>query len=193
MLQTDWTKVVGWILDDPKRAHWTVQGFGMLRTYLTEDERVRLHIWDPGQAVDDVSVVHTHPWDLESHIISGVLSNQRYVMTETPWLGESYRWSDLRTGEGGHLKSTGGRCTLRKLALESYGAGDTYSQTADEIHSSHPDPGCVTVVERTFTRERDHARTFWQTGDWVSAEPRVATDEEVAHFINLARSTWTAT
>jgi hypothetical protein len=56
--------VVRSILEDPMRQ-WTVQGLGMLRTYLPDN--ARLHIWNPALKFEEVSEHHTHPWDLVSH------------------------------------------------------------------------------------------------------------------------------
>lgn len=67
------------LLKHPFNLEWSIQGFGMLRAYLADDQVYRLHIWDTEQmSVEDVSTVHDHPWDLDSRIISGTLRNQRY-------------------------------------------------------------------------------------------------------------------
>jgi hypothetical protein len=39
------------ILANPFDYKWTIQGFGMLRTYLDSEHSERLHIWDPDIAV----------------------------------------------------------------------------------------------------------------------------------------------
>src|SRR5579859_3298084 len=64
-------------------------------------------------------------------------------------------------------------CSSSRLKLTT---GQTYHQEKDEIHESLPFDGTVTLVTRTFTADRDHARVFWRgTGDFVTAEPRAAT------------------
>lgn len=182
------------ILEDPFAGglKWTLQGFGMLRAYLSEDEVWRLHIWDQDMSVEDVSTVHDHPWDLDSRIVSGYLANQRFVRAETPdALSTPWRAVLIRTGEGGHPLQEPDEWWLQMQPLESYRPSETYHQDAPEIHESIPAPGTVTIVKRTFSRQRDIATSLYRnTPTWVSAEPRPATTDEVLHFARLALSTW---
>lgn len=186
-------RVIKGILENPLVGlKWTLQGFGMLRAYLSEDEVWRLHIWDQDMSVEDVSTVHDHPWDLDSRIISGYLANQRFVRDHDEGIGtKPWKAVLIRTGEGGHPLEEPDEWWLRPQQLESYTPGGTYHQDAPEIHESIPSPGTVTVVRRTFSRQRDIATSLYRdTPEWVSAEPRPATDEEVLHFTRLALSTW---
>lgn len=181
------------ILKDPRDLEWSIQGFGMLRAYLADDQVYRLHIWDTEQmAVEDVSTVHDHPWDLDSRVISGTLRNQRYVRCEDPTeLGEQWNAVLIRTGEGGHPLEQPEPWRLRRQPTETYQPSATYHQDAPEIHESLPSRGCVTVVRRTFSRPRDIATSLYRrTPEWVSAEPRPATPAEVEHFTRLALEHW---
>lgn len=173
------------ILADPTKHEWTVQGFGFIRCYLDRDRVQRLNIWDPTQATDEVSTIHDHPWDFGSRIIYGTLHNQRFVSQPS---GELYNFSLLKPGEGGHLIGTPGKMRLNAQPLETYNAGDTYSQTRKELHESTPEPGCVTVITRQF-HEQDIATVCWRAGEWVSAEPRPATLGEIAYFVSLVERT----
>lgn len=176
------------ILRDPYHRKWTIQGFGMLRLYLADDEVERLHIWDQSMSVEDVSTVHDHPWDLTSRIISGRMGNQRYVRD---LVGDQWNAVRIRTGEGGHVLADPEHWLLRPLETEVYEPGESYHQDAPEIHESLPTPGTVTVVERTFSRKRDVATSCYRdTPDWVSAEPRPATVLEIEHFVRLALDQW---
>lgn len=176
------------ILSYPLDREWSIQGFGMLRTYL-DDERVeRLHIWDTGQAVEDVSTIHDHPWDFTSRIVRGEIRNQRFVI-HAPTSGHpEFISARIRCGEGGGLVTEPAKVTICSEAVERYEAGGTYSMLAPELHESFPTRGAVTVISRSFHAERDIATVCWRTGDWVSAEPRTATRLEVEHFVSLARS-----
>lgn len=185
------------ILEDPLSYPWTIQGFGMLRLYLTTDEIWRLHIWNQDLAVEDVSTVHDHPWDLDSRIISGILGNQRYQRVDddhllaTPGPTEAWNAVLIRTGEGGHPLEEPEPWVLARQDYELYHPGDHYHQDAPEIHESIPHPGTVTVVKRTFSRKRDIATSLYKdTPEWVSAEPRPATPEEVMHFTTVALERW---
>lgn len=178
------------ILTDPFDYVWTLQGFGMLRTYLDNDEVERLHIWDTNSAVPDVSVIHDHPWDFTSRIISGRLTNQRYVFD--PEDGEEVSVAFIKTGEGGGLRTEPYKIHVISLEPEHYVPGDLYGQLAAEVHESIPSNGTVTLIERKFYGPRDDqvATVCWRTGDWVSAEPRPATHYEILHFTGLALSNW---
>jgi hypothetical protein len=132
--------------------------------------------------------VHDHPWDLRSRIISGTLRNQRFLPNAA---GDLWNAVTIKTGEGGGPIDEPLPLRLRPEPLEMYVPGDTYSQEAPEIHESIPEPGTVTLVTRTFSRQRDIAMSCYKPGsEWVSAEPRPATPSEVLHFTGLALSRW---
>jgi hypothetical protein len=175
------------ILDHPTPRPWGLQGFGMLRLYLSPE--IRLHVWDNRFAVPGVSTIHNHPWAFESYIVAGVVRQRRYV--ETP-AGEPFNVSVILAGPGGGLKSQPQSINLHPKTLEIYNEGDTYTQDADEIHWSMPEDGAVTLVTRRFVKaDRDHARVFWPQGqEWVSAEPRPATPQEINEITGYALQKW---
>lgn len=179
------------ILKDPFAGGriWTMQGFGMLRTYLDPDEVERLHIWDTGKANAEVSTVHNHAWDFESLIYSGRLANQRYIRDSN---GREWRSADIRPGECGGLISNPEMVRLSESPREFYQPGSTYRQEATELHESLPTPGTVTVIKRTFHNDRtlDVATVAWKAGGWVTAEPRRASEREIMDFVLLARERW---
>jgi hypothetical protein len=167
---------------------WSLQGFGMLRLYLTKE--LRLHIWDSRFAVDNVSLLHDHPWDFESLIISGGLTNYRYNFAA----GSGYLYSVIQCGAGGCAKTEPAPCALTERSIENLGPTEIYRQIADEIHKSVPDDGTITLIERTFKADTEHARVFWPEGEkWVSAEPRPATPEEVNAITFNALKKWNPT
>lgn len=184
------------VLRDPLAGGrvWTIQGLGMLRTYLDPEEVERLHIWDTGAAVPDVSTIHDHPWDFESRIVSGQVVNQRFDVLDAArpnMVAMPFYRARIRCGEGGGLVSEPDPVLVLAHAPEEMGPGAGYSQEAAEVHESFPDRGAVTVIRRTFRTDRDHATVLWQHGDWVSAEPRLATPAEVMGFVQVARAAWT--
>lgn len=171
------------ILERPERRDWTIQGFGMLRTYLPFD--MRLNIWNSRFRIQDVSEIHTHPWHFESYVERGRLMNMRYErLTEG---AATHDHALLKPGPNGGVLQQYGGATLSALNPEFYGAGERYSQKASEIHMTRPSDGCVTIN----VRERvgvDEALVFWPRGEtWVSAEPRNATAAEVEEFVLSAR------
>lgn len=180
------------IIDHAEHYSWSVQGFGMLRLYF--GQRWRLHIWDSKLAYPGVSTIHDHlQWHFESIVLSGRITNYRFQASLTG-LGkdaEPYRMAKIQTGPAGFKMEEGRGVFLIRRTHEVYVAGQTYSQRNNEIHESRPDDGTVTLVERQHTDEGDIAYVFWPEGQqWVTAEPRPATKEEVAMVTSRAREVW---
>ena len=88
------------ILDYPFGGRqWSVQGLGMLRTYITKE--LRLHLWNPALEAPGASKLHTHPWDLHSVVLSGQIVDTVY--RSRPF-GTPTHWRQrLRCGVGGCL------------------------------------------------------------------------------------------
>jgi hypothetical protein len=171
-------------LDAPESYPWSIQGFGMLRLYLPGD--MRLNVWLSKYQIPGVSVIHTHPWNFDSLIERGTLTNIRYQR-----LSDGVHTHDhalLRPGPNGGLMRKYGGATLRAFDPEHYGMGMIYHQEADEIHQTITSDGCVTINMRQRVGA-DEALTFWPAKtEWVSAEPRKATTEEIADFCKAALS-----
>lgn len=180
------------VLESSYAAEWSVQGLGMLRLYLTPE--VRLHIWHQRFRVPGVSAIHDHPWDFRSYIASGVVRQYRYV--EGPGHGASgqpllpFMRQTIRCGPGGCAIEQPVPALLRRQPLEEFRAGDWYEQFADEIHESRPEDGTVTIVERHFRSDTEHAHVYFDGPEWVSAEPRPALQSEIAYGIVAALERW---
>jgi hypothetical protein len=187
------------ILSNPLQYDWSIQGLGMLRTYLDPEGVDRLHIWDISTAKTFnengaiPSTIHDHPWDFTSVIYSGRMGNLRFQ--EVTDGGEVFRGARIRCGVGGGIVSQRDAMEYDLMHLDAKqdnpcDPGDSYHQFAEELHESYPSVGAVTVITREFKEDRDHARVFWRQGDWVSAEPRPATIAEIEHFTGLALRRW---
>jgi hypothetical protein len=180
------------VLMNPLSAQWTVQGFGMLRTYLPftpNPKRFRLNVWNADLAVLGVSTIHDHPWDFTSWIINGAFRNIRF--TEDHFSGDPFKFMTIKCGEDGCAMSDPSMVRLRAFPTEHYVAGDIYHQAANEVHTSDYDQGTVTLNDRVGDTE--HARVFWADepkGYWVDAKPRPATGGEVIRTTNLALQGW---
>ena len=180
------TALVRKVLENAEHFEWTLQGFGMLRTYLSDE--IRLHVWDSRYATENVSLLHDHPWDFASLIVAGELRQHRYVVAAE---GETFQFSTIQCGPGGCMKAEPQPVVLRRLPEEHYTAGAVYLQRAAEIHESRPADGTVTLISRAFKKDTEHARVFWREGEhWVSAEPRPATADEVRAITRYALDTW---
>lgn len=178
-------EVIKGILKNAENFKWSLQGFGMLRLYLSES--VRLHVWDDRYRVKDVSDIHTRPWDFHSTVIAGFITDNVYEFYPG---GEEYSYSRMLAGENAHLK--GGTMPIElKRSFKLYGENGTYNHSLDDIHNTHYQNGSVTLVARRFFNDRDHASVFWRKGkEWVDARPRPATNEEVKNICGYSLETW---
>lgn len=184
------------ILQNPWSRSWTFQGLGMLRTYL--GKQTRLHIWNTNDAVPGVSTIHDHPWELSSHVLSGVVRQRRWAYldnsSDRAHLGaEPMDMHLLHCGAGGGVIEEPRPLTMIPKSVEVFECGSIYSQRREEVHESMPSVGCVTLVHRTVLpgTNADLAHVFTKRGEpWVSAEPRAATVEEIRRFTGLALDHW---
>lgn len=180
------------ILEKADQYNWTLQGLGMLRLYLSDE--VRLHVWDDRYKVPNVSALHDHPWDFESTIIAGAVNQYRYDIAY-PFYGTEGllpAWMvTIKCGVGAEVLTGARAVFLHRHSKEMYVEGDKYTQRSEEIHESLPLRGTVTIVERKFCGNRENARVFYMEGsEWVSAEPRPATREEVRRITEHALARW---
>ncbi len=180
------------ILRRPHDFDWSVQGLGMFRAYLSDT--VRLHVWDPRAVVKAVSTIHDHPWDFQSTVVSGKMVNVRYWPCGPKDLRrpESYRFVRIKCGEGGGVISEPEGCYLTSAFIpQTYHAGESYGMKRGELHESQPSPGAVTICIRDLGWDQcDEARVYYQTPEWVSAEPRKALIAEVEEMSKLALENW---
>lgn len=178
---------VQYILEHADDFKWTLQGFGMLRTYIGKD--MRLNIWDSRFAVPDVSTIHNHPWHFDSEIVVGRLINKRYIRHNGNCT--NYMEQTIKCGEGGGPCGAPKPEYLLGMPVEIYNAGDVYHQESHEIHESLPDMGTVTLNSRDRLSDPDHASVFWPLDKtWVSAEPREATEHEINSIIYNSLVHW---
>lgn len=189
------------VLERPENHTWSIQGFGMLRTYLDAEKRWRLNIWHSRFAVPGVSIIHDHPWDFTSWVLCGKFHNQRYVQllprnhipldlyVKLMERAEIFEWATIKTGEGGGPDGDRGFVVLGRKDREQYWPESIYRQNATEIHASYYDDGTVTFNDRRRREDGEHARVFWPAGtNWVDAEPREATPDEVREMTEFALS-----
>jgi len=173
-------KLVKFILSNPLKYEWSLQGFGMLRTYISKE--VRLHVWDSRFAVPNVSLIHDHPWDFDSYILAGRINNRIFEVsdsgneTQRPYLRRT-----IKCGPGGGVcDQEPQRVYLSISSNQYYNVGQSYRQKSYEVHATYPMDGTVTLVERYFKPDTEHAFVFHAADEqWVSAEPRPATDSEI--------------
>jgi hypothetical protein len=174
-------------LVNAEKFAWSLQGFGMLRLYLTPE--TRLHVWHSAFSVPNYSPIHDHPWDFTSLILAGEIRQHRYLKLaqKMPSHCEEYLYTKIRCGAGGGpVEDRADPIYLRRLPLETYKSGELYDQKANELHESMPIDGTVTIINRQFKSDPEHAIVAWKSGPWVSAEPRLATPYEVRKITETA-------
>lgn len=177
------------LLEHADRLEWSLQGFGMLRAYLGADKRTRLHIWDDRYAVPNVSTIHDHPWHFESLVVSGQVENTIYE--EQAPVGATHHVQRIICGPGGCAMDRLPDVRLYVVSSRVYRAEQVYGQRAHWVHESKPSRGAVTLVHRKFLDQTEQAHVLFPVGaEWVSAEPRPATREEVASIVGYALSVW---
>jgi hypothetical protein len=180
------------ILAQPHKHKWSLQGFGMLRLHLPGD--MRLHVWDDRFRVPKVSDIHDHQqWGLESLVLSGSIINEKYAVKQDALLPgdeeHTHYEMTIEAGEGGGPRTLPVAVELLMLSRKFYPAGFSYRQQPEEIHRTVPDRGTVTLMQKYPVLGETGARVYWPIGtSWVSAEPRRATDEEVAEITGYALS-----
>lgn len=173
------------------RPSWSLQGFGMLRTYLSP--QLRLHVWDPAFRVPNVTEIHDHPWDFTSVVLAGRIRNVRY-RDDRDALDTLDRPTHVcsRIMCGPQPTEPDAKIGVARLVVASedvHVAGESYAQKAAELHASYADPGTVTLCRRSPVEGRspDHALVYWPLGgERVSAEPRPATDDEIDAIVGAA-------
>lgn len=191
------------LLEQSAHLKWSVQGLGMLRLYLSTE--MRLHLWHSSLRVPEVTEVHDHPWHFHSLVIVGRVKNERFFPSsaqpgdewdyDNQFLGgpELYVKQQLLCGPGACTMSDPEDVILHKglKASETCFPGDCYSQSKDQIHYTNAEDCTVTLVERKFEGDRDHANIYRRGGlPFVSAEPRPATREEVDLVVGETLRRW---
>jgi hypothetical protein len=173
-------------------AHpWSLQGFGMFRLYLSK--QVRLHVWDARFMVEKVTTLHTHPWAFTSHVLSGLMVDRLLrkgpSMTDDP----THYEQQIVCGPGGGMSSEKVPVRLEPIQIAAYGPGSSYTREASDIHESVYQSGTVTLVERQFLPDTEHAFVYFPLNrTWVTAEPREAKREEIEAMARMALDRWEA-
>ena len=177
------------ILEKHTSYDWTLQGFGFFRTKIQNVGRI--HVWDSRVATPLVSTLHSHPWPLNSTIISGELLNARY--REATDGGMPYVRSRIATGEGGGLIGDPVDVELVLTIVEARVSGESYAQTPEALHRTIAQDGTVTLIERPQGPPLEEALVYWPRGtSWVSAEPKPADPWPLSQAIQYALSRWAA-
>lgn len=175
--------LVSKILDGAHNFKWSIRGSG--RTLrLDLNENTCLHIWNNELAIKGVSIIHDHPWNLESMVICGNMEN--YVYREGN-KGRPYLKQKMRVGYDGGLSGQRENCFLNVVKKQVVIAGEIYTQSHKEIHEGFPLTGTITIVNREFVK--DYIPTvYWKaTDNIIDNRPKIAKVTEMYDYIDEAR------
>lgn len=169
------------ILSKPLDHEWRAHGIGFMKTYLDPDKSWRLNIYHRMLVNPGISIMHDHPWPLESNIMSGVLYNRRFDREPNGHGdGEQFHQGIINCAEFNGLEAEPDLVTLYPGPPETYRAGASYSQQPEEIHETVALDGTATVMFRGPVTD-GLARVFWPAGtDWGDASRPITTDEILA-------------
>ena len=173
------------ILKNPSNYEWEVQGLGMLRTYLNKD--TRFQIWNKDLIVEDVTDIHTHPWDFVSLILQGKITNHIYKeYPEQVNDSKKYFRCLITTGEDAYVKEKS-EVYLLKYEKNTYPSGIYYIHKKHDPHKIKFKDGTITVLSKFNKNDESEAYTYVKDGnEWVSAMPRPAKDYEIHDTIKKA-------
>src|SRR5574338_584044 len=106
--------LVRFILENANKFQWTIRGSERV-IRLDLNENICLHIWKPKLALDGVSIMHNHPWNLESMVVCGQLTNKRFVEVETIQCKKDSKYiaNKINCGFDGGLVGNKRECILR--------------------------------------------------------------------------------
>lgn len=188
--------LVSSILRNPHNHSWSLQGLGMLRTYLDEKKRYRLHIWSNADATPPASRLHDHPWSFTSYVVAGGITNYRWLWTLDPFeakrLGARMWNRVLVTCGEACVAGVPEHCWLTAQKPEIITSGEWYMQHAAEVHDTLPEDGTVTIIDRKPGKDPDHAHVYYPLGEeWVSVgHVRYADAGTVKRITKLALDKW---
>ncbi|SBT40221.1 hypothetical protein [Micromonospora auratinigra] len=152
-LLRDWVLTV---LDDiaegrrPLRAVRHPLGFTCLPVERAGPDGVCVHAWpaDPPPVRPTTSAVHSHSWDLLSHVLHGRVRNELIEVTDAPD-APAWRVYEVHShADVDEMAATDRLVTAARATVETHAAGDSYALRAGGFHTSEVDPGqpAVTVA-----------------------------------------------
>ncbi|MFJ7680280.1 hypothetical protein ACIQXQ_19830 [Peribacillus sp. NPDC097198] len=128
-------------------GNWHPLGFIHIPLGTFEDHAIRLHIWSHRERRSQKPFypIHTHKFELKSHILSGSLRNYIYdssfVSSE-----QNIIYNVEYNSRESIIKQTGQKVIVEKRIEGIYKKGDYYSVKRGDFHSSEVDEGDFTAT-----------------------------------------------
>jgi hypothetical protein len=135
-------------------------GFTCLPVDRTGADGICVHAWpaDPPTVAPTTSTMHSHSWDLLSHVLHGRVRNELIEVTDAP-ADPSWRVYEVHShGDVDEMAATDRLVTAVTARVETHTAGRSYALRAGGFHTSEVDRGqpAVTVaLGRTTPGARD--------------------------------------
>ena len=126
------------------KGNWHPLGFIHIPLGIINDQSIRLHIWPQSERrrQQPFYPIHTHIFELKSHILSGTLKNTIYKVSNLNFRLESaiYEVNYNNTSES-ILKRTDRKINIMEVTEETLKKGDYYSVKRGEFHTSEVKEG----------------------------------------------------
>lgn len=134
----------------PLRAVRHPLGFTCLPVTRAGPDGICVHAWParPPAVRPTTSAIHSHSWDLLSHVLHGRIHNELIEVTEAP-ADPAWRVYEVRShGDVDEMAATDRLVTAAPATVETCRAGHSYALRAGGFHTSTVDPGqpAVTVA-----------------------------------------------
>ncbi|SCL21375.1 hypothetical protein GA0074692_1159 [Micromonospora pallida] len=125
-------------------------GFTCLPVNRTGPDGICVHAWpaEPPAVQPTTSTVHSHSWDLLSHVLHGRIRNELIEVTEAP-ADPAWRVYEVHSRDDvDEMVATDRLVTATTATVETHSAGNSYALRAGGFHTSEVDAGqpAVTVV-----------------------------------------------
>ncbi|MEU8263268.1 hypothetical protein AB0C02_21885 [Micromonospora sp. NPDC048999] len=125
-------------------------GFTCLPVERTGPDGICVHAWpaDPPTVRPTTSAMHSHSWDLLSHVLHGQVRNELIEVTDTP-VDPAWRVYEVHSrGDVDEMAATDRLVTAATATVESHSAGASYALRAGGFHTSEVGRGqpAVTVA-----------------------------------------------
>ncbi|MET7669580.1 hypothetical protein [Micromonospora luteifusca] len=125
-------------------------GFTCLPVNRTGPDGICVHAWpaEPPAVQPTTSTVHSHSWDLLSHVLHGRVRNELVEVTEAP-ADPAWRVYEVHSrGDVDEMVATDRLVTAATSTVETHSAGNSYALRAGGFHTSEVDSGepAVTVA-----------------------------------------------
>lgn len=124
-------------------------GFVCVQVYRAPEWGLCLHIWEQTRTPHAFAAlsVHSHTWDLVSHIVCGQLENGELDVTDADRRKASHRVMEITSiGDWDFVRSTDRLVRSRPVAVSELEIGEVYRLPAGIFHTSRPLAAGVTAT-----------------------------------------------